>query len=560
MADPDLHARAEVVSPLIRSACAALVSAMDDLGGADARRAFARMVDDPTETIMWETVDGPRAWDAYAAGGSLQAQHVELLVGPDTTLSPTELTAMLRALSEAEGVRVEGTGDPWRFSLQGPRLPQVSAMVLPMQGSGGPEDLMVQVCFGANRLVEEGIASAELIGAVWKKATTAAMSNWYTVNSKRPLTDHPGFAQVVERPALGSPGIYLVRIPRFPFSPFMPVELYQRPVAWAVFETAAEFRECERYYQTPGASVFPKLPILRNRPPCTDRPARLAGGIAEAGHRLVGTPWSDVGAVSVITLPAQMLENWLPEERASLHRGRYAIHPARTLDEAKRIVRDVYGPGLDPKTITLAQSLHPKAAPGVAVGSPKLIVVAEPGIEHEAHTLFLAHEVLRKHPVPIGSPAVVIVGENADLAEALGRHVRVGIVATAGDAGGAMAEVLASQSRVVVLDTEALAFASMALPRRVERGHHGVTLAVMALLGDTGPVVDLASKLDAKVILVEPAESVGASPGSDLTLLMGRLQRAGLPCMRVPSVPAPPVPLWQIANEIWFRGEDKHHG
>ncbi len=560
MVDPHRQARAMVLAPIVRAACASLVRAMDDMGQAASDQALAGMAADPTEAIMWDLLDGVRAWDAYEAGGPLESQRAELLIGPDVSPSAAAVSATLRILADADQCSIEATDDPWRVLLQVQGHWQASAMVLPMPQPSHPEDLLVQVCLGANRLAGSGGMPAGMVRGMWKQATGAAFARWYKVNSKRPLVDHPGFAQVVERPAKGAPGVYLIRIPRFPFSPLAPAELYQRPVAWAVFETAAEFRECERYYQTPGASVSRELPLFRNRPPPTNQPARLAGGIAEAGHRLVGTPWPDVGAVSVVTLPSVLLDKLSAEERASLHRGRYAIHTAGSPEEANRIVREMYGPGFEAKAVVVRQSMHPQASSKIVVRSPKLVVVAEPGIEHEAQALFLTHQSLMKTPVPNGAPAVVVIGENPDLTQALLPHVVVAAASKAGDGGAAMAEAMSSEARVVILDAEALGFASMALPHRVERRQNRVTVAAMAAAGDNASVVDLARKLDALVLLVGPAPTDGAGPAQDAAHLAGLLKRAGIPFRQVASVPAPPVPLGLIADELWNSSKGEQHG
>lgn len=560
MVDPNRQARAVFLAPVVQAACASLVDAMDDIGEDASRRALASMVDDPTERIMWEIVDGSRAWDIYQAGGPLQAQHVELTIGPEVSPSPAEVRGMLRTLANPEQARVEATEDPWRVTLHVSGLLPASASVLPVAQPGQDEDLFVQVCIGTDRITASSAVPASLIRAIWQDATHAALDRWHAENSRRPLVDHPGFAQVVERPSMGLPGIYLIRLPRFPFSPLVRMQIYERPVGWAVFETAAEFSECERYYQTPGASFFREAPRFRNRPPSSERPARLAGGIAEAGHRLVATPWSDIGAVSVITLPFMLLDKLSAERRARLHRGRYDIYTARTPEEANQAVREVFGPGLDAKPVRAAHSMHPKARPKIVVRSPKLIVVAEPGIEHEAQALFLTHQSLKKTPVPDGAPAVVVIGENLDLTRALLPHVVVAAASKAGDGGAAMAEAMSSEARVLILDAEALGFAVMALPHRVERRQNRVTLAAMVAAGDNGSVVELARKLDALVILVGPAPTDGAGPARDAAHLAGLLKRAGIPFRQVASVPAPPVPLGLIADELWNSSGGEHHG
>jgi len=544
--------RAILLAPLFHKACALLLRGVEGMGEAAIRQALAGMAEDPEERIGCELAGGISAWDAYQSGGALEAQFAELLVGRQVSCPPDGIAGMLRVLSDAGRCRVEATDDPWQFTLHAAGLPEVSAMLLPSPPPGLIEDLAVLVCIGVSQAVANGaVAPPGLIRTAWEEVTATTFAAWRSANKGRALADHPGFAQVVERPSMGAPGVYLVRIPRFPFSPLMPAWPYRQAVAWTVFETAAEFRECERHYKTPDVSMTPGLPPLRA--PCAARPARLAGGIAEACHRLVATPWQDVGAVSVVTLPSALVQRLPAEARAALHRGRYAVHAAHTPEAANGIMRELYGPGLDAKPMRARRPLHPKASAAIVVGSPKLIVVSDPGIEDEAQTLFIIGKSLAKTPVPAGVPAaVVVIGENPDLMEALLPHVRLAATPRAGDAGDALAEAMASQARVVVLDREALGFAVLALPERVERGQHRVTVAVMSPpAGEAASVVELARKLDAPVLLFGAVPVDGAAPPQEATLLAGLLNRAGIVCQPVASIPVPPVPLAAIAQEIW---------
>ena len=555
MADVDQRAdqrhRSALLAPVFHKACALLLRGVEELGDAGVRQALARMAEDPEERIGCELAGGVSAWDAYQSGGPLEAQFAELLVGREASCRPEGMAAMLRALSDARRCRVEATDDPWRFTLHAAGLPEVSAMLLPSLPPGRLEDLAVLVCIGAAEALANGaVAPPGLIRTAWEEVTDETLAAWRSANRGRALSDHPGFAQVVERPSMGAPGVYLVRIPRFPFSPLMPAWPYRRAVAWTVFETAAEFRECERHYQTPDASEISGLPSLR--PPCAKRPARLVGGLAEACHRMVATPWPDVGAVSILTLPSALVQRLPAEGRAALHRGRYALHSARTPEEANGIVRGLYGPGLDAKPVRARRPLHPKAAAQVVVASPKLVVVSEPGIEDEAQALFITGKSLAKTPVPAGAAAVVVIGENPDLTAALLPHVRLAAAPKAGDAGDALAEAMASQARVVILDREALGFAVLALPERVERGRHRVTVAVMSpSSGEAASVVELARKLDAPVLLFGTVPADGSAAAPEAALLAGLLNRAGIDCQAVTSPPAPPVPLAAVAREIW---------
>jgi len=237
-----------------------------------------------------------------------------------------------------------------------------------------------------------------------------------------------------------------------------------------------------------------------------------------------------VGAVSVLTLPSALVRQLSAEGRAALHRGRYAVHAARMPEEANGIVRGLYGPGLHAKPMSARRPLHPKAAATVVVRSPKLVVVSDPGIEDEAQALFITGKSLAKTPVPPGAVAIVVIGENPDLTEALLPHVRLAAAPRAGDAGDALAEAMASEARVVVLDREALGFAVLALPERVERGPHRVTVAVMSPPpGEAASLVELARKLDAPALLLGTAVD-GSAAFPEETLLAGLLNQAGIPC------------------------------
>ncbi len=253
MADVDRQAdrqdRATLLAPLFHKACALLLRGVEGMGDAAVRQALAGMADDPEERIGCELAGGVSAWDAYQSGGPLEAQFAELLVGRDVSCPAGRIAAMLRVLSDAGRCRVEATDDPWRFTFHAGELPEVSAILLPSPPPGRMEELAVLVCIGSIQALADGaVAPPALIRTAWEEATAAVFAAWRSANSGRALADRPGFAQVVERPTMGAPGVYLVRIPRFPFSPLMPAWPYRQAVAWTVFETAAEFRECERHY------------------------------------------------------------------------------------------------------------------------------------------------------------------------------------------------------------------------------------------------------------------------------------------------------------------------
>ena len=108
---------------------------------------------------------------------------------------------------------------------------------------------------------------------------------------------------------------------------------------------------------------------------------------------------------------------------------------------------------------------------------------------------------------------------------------------------------------MVVLDPEALAFASMALPPQVKRGQHGITLVAMAASGNGEPIIEMARKLDAKVLLLEPSLALEHLVQDGVAMLAGKLRRQGIPCKRIASIPAPPLALAAIADGLWAGDE-----
>lgn len=99
-----------------------------------------------------------------------------------------------------------------------------------------------------------------------------------------------------------------------------------------MFETEGELAQIERYYRTVGASVFFDAPIVRNRPPPSERPATLAGGIKDGGVSVLKLPWANAGFVAVSTVQSAVLNRMSREMRNALHRGRYWRANAPDLD------------------------------------------------------------------------------------------------------------------------------------------------------------------------------------------------------------------------------------
>ncbi len=240
---------------------------------------------------------------------------------------------MLGRLATGDSVRLLPTPEPWRVLVRASGLPRVVVETCPTLDA--PEDLVIRIVLGAGSPADQ-LVKPGWLGELWRQRTAQALQGWLAINQDRPLTAHPAYAEVVERPALGMPGVYLVRTPPMPYSPLLPVALYQKPVAWAVFETVEELAGCQAYYRQPGASFFAEPPLFRNRPPCSAQPARLAGPIATNRIRVVSTPWA--GAVSVYTLSDDTL--WKrPQMRQEAYRGRYLIHGADNVEQALALWR-----------------------------------------------------------------------------------------------------------------------------------------------------------------------------------------------------------------------------
>lgn len=327
--------RVAFLTPLIRGAFGALARVIAAMDAAEVLISLQRMASDPTEALIWENI-GRRAWDEYNAGGPLGAERVELTVAPSlSTLTVAQLLVLLETLATGARVRILPTSDPWRILIRSPGLPRVVVETCPTMDL--PEDLVIRIVLGASMSAERLLKPGQL-EALWKRRTAQALQHWIAINQSRPLTAHPAFAEVVEPPVLGMPGVYLIRRPPMPYTPLLPVALYQSPVAWAVFETAEELASCQAYYRQPGASFFSEPPLFRNRPPCSAQPARLAGPITVNRVRVVRTPWDGAEAVSVYTLSDETLQK-RPQLRQQAYRSRYLIHGADDVEQALTLWR-----------------------------------------------------------------------------------------------------------------------------------------------------------------------------------------------------------------------------
>ncbi len=304
------------VTPLIRTSFEALASVIATANPVEVLAALQRMATDPTELLTCENV-GPRAWTTYEAGGPLAAERIELIVAPELTfLTVEQLVAMLGRLAGDEG-RILPTSQPWRMTVRVLGMPRVSLEILPALDVA--EDLVIRIVLGAGTSRNLVLAPGT-VERLWKQQTIVAQRRWLAFNQARPLAEHPAFEEMVE---LGVPGVYLIRSPPVPYSPLLPIDNYQSPVAWAVFETTEELEACQAYYRQPGASFFHEPPLFRNRPPCSSQLARPSGGVSVSQVRVIRTPWGKT--VSVCTLPDDLLQE-RPQLRQKIYRGRYLIN------------------------------------------------------------------------------------------------------------------------------------------------------------------------------------------------------------------------------------------
>lgn len=324
------------LTPLVRGAFAALARVIATMDAVEVLASLQHMASDPTEALIWQNI-GRRAWDEYEAGGLLGAERIELTVAPSLlTLTIAELLALLEMLATGDRVRFLPMSEPWHVWVRAPSVPRVTVETWPTLDL--PEDLVIRIVLGASPA--ERLFKPRQLEVLWKQRTAQALQRWLSVNQARPLTAHPAFAEVVEPPVLGMPGVYLIRRPPMPYSPLLPVALYQsqNTVAWAVFETAEELAGCQAYYRQPGASFFAEPPLFRNRPPCSAEPAHLAGPIAVNRIRVVQTPWDGAGAVSVYTLSDETLQQ-RPQLRQEAYRGRYLVHVANDPEQSLALWR-----------------------------------------------------------------------------------------------------------------------------------------------------------------------------------------------------------------------------
>ena len=354
----------KLMAAMVRRACGNLAGAIARMDRVEVEAAIRTMTFDPTEVIIFGWEPPTRVADACEAGRPLDAQIAELSMLEDAgSVSADRLIDTLNTFAAAENVRVlPGPGPaPWRVVLRAPGAPRLSADVTPNPDI--PEDLIVRVMVGTAGRALDLLPTGFLLQQ-WASATDDLLRRWAARNITRPLSDHPAYDQVVTRPIEGMPGIYLVRIPPVPFSPLLPVAMYEQRIARTIFETMEEFEEIEAYVQTPGASFFSEAPFFRMRPECGDRPARLAGGIREGSACTIGTPWPEARAFSVFTLSQDMLSKCSPRFRAGLHRGRYAVGSFSDRAAAETFWRDYlkrsYGPGV----VVSRGSLHPRARGG----------------------------------------------------------------------------------------------------------------------------------------------------------------------------------------------------
>lgn len=370
MAEANKGSMRKLMAAMVRRACGNLAGAIARMDRVEVEAAIRTMAFDPTEVIIFDWEPPTRVADAYEAGGRLDAQTAELSVLEDAGSIPVDrLIDTLNIFAAPENVRELPGPARGRVVLRAPGAPRLSADITPNPDT--PEDLIVRVMLGTAGRALDLLPTGFLLQQ-WASATDDLLRRWAARNMTRPLSDHPAYDQVVTRPIEGMPGIYLVRVPPVPFSPLLPVAMYEQRIARTIFETMEEFEEIEADVQTPRASFFSEAPFFRMRPECGDRPARLAGGIREGSACTIGTPWPEASAFSVFALSQDMLSKCSPQFRAALHRGRYAVgsFPDRAASETfwRSCLKTSYRPGV----VVSRGSLHPQArGGGRGAGGPR---------------------------------------------------------------------------------------------------------------------------------------------------------------------------------------------
>jgi len=516
--DPDL---ADLLGSLAPATCAAFAATVRDMDAGAVAQSLSVMRDDPTEVLKVSHEGELSRWAAFEAGGPLAADHVEVHFGPALAhvTDSESAAALLDSLAQAPQGPVSATKLPWSAWWRPPGLPTTLISALPFPPTGG---IFLHLAVGATSLAQaaQSLGQPETVEKTVKHLSSKLLHAWLTENKTRALADHPGFDMFVQRPSTGQPGLCVIRCPAVPFTPLFPASCWTERYGTTVFETEGELAQIERYYRTPGASVFFEAPIVRIRPPPSERPATLAGGIKDGGLSVLKLPWANAGFVAVSTVPSAALNRLPREVRNALHRGRYWRASAPDLDALLAKVEQSF-PGVRGKTapsVALAQDPRIQAAwTPTADGRPRHIVVGTAADGRDAYVLAfmsIAAEKRRREDPAHTLPGLLAIGPDCrEIAEAVALYGRSAFCPAAGDGPAALTRDDAAQAGFVVMDPDAAGFLARALPDSephfMDAGRPAVCL--VALCGD-----------DRDVAAFETCDKLSVKLDADLMVVMGR--------------------------------------
>jgi len=567
--DPDL---ADLLGSFAPAICGAFAATIRGMNAGAVAQSLSVMRDDPTEVLKVSHEGELSRWAGFEAGGPLTPDHVEVHFGPALAhvTDSESAAAVLDILAQAPQRPVSATKLPWSAWWRPPGLPATLISALPFPPTGG---IFLHLVVGATSLAQaaQSLGQPETVEKMVKHLSGKLLHAWLTENKTRALAEHPGFDMFVQRPSAGQPGLCVIRCPAIPFTPLFPASCWTERYGTTVFETDSELAQIERYYRTPGASVFFEAPIVRNRPPPSERPATLAGGIKDGGVSVLKLPWANAGFVAVSTVQSAALNRMPRDVRNALHRGRYWRANAPDLDALLTKVEQSF-PGVRGNivpSVALAQDPRIQVAwTPTADGRPRHIVVGTAADGRDACALFLmsmtARNRRREDPA-YRVPGLLAIGPDCrEIAEAVALHGRSAFCPAAGDGPAALTREDAAQAGFVVVDPDAAAFLVRALPdsdpHSEDEGRPAVCL--VALCGDERDVTtfetcdELSVKLDANLMVVVGRPDMPDDADVPLSAAVRAVEAARPGRIRVCNFPPPPdLPLAALAAEMFSRLE-----
>jgi len=563
--DPGLAELLGSFAPVICGGFAATIRGMDAGAVAQSLRV---MRDDPTEVLKVSHEGELSRWAAFEAGGPLVPDHVEVHFGSALAhvTDSESAAALLDSLAQAPQSPVSATKLPWSAWWRPPGLPATLISALPFPPTGG---IFLHLVVGAISLAQaaQSLGEPKAVEEMVKHLSGTLLHAWLTANKALALADHPGFDMLVQRPSAGQPGLCVIRCPAIPFTPLFPASGWTERYGTTVFETEGELAQIERYYKTPGASVFFEAPIVRNRPPPSERPATLAGGIKDGGISILQLPWANAGFVAVVTVQSAAVNRMPREMRNALHRGRYWRANAPDLDTLLAKIEESF-PGVYGNTtpsVALAQDPRIQAAwTPTADGRPRHIVVGTTADGRDAYALFLmsmtARNRRREDPA-YRVPGLLAIGPDCrEIAEAMALHGCSAFCPAAGDGPAALAREDAAQAGFVVVDPDAAAFLVRALPDGNSHSENEERPAVclVALCGDERDVAalktcdELSVKLDANLMVLVARPDTPDAADVPLCAAVRAVEAARPGHTRICNFPPPPdLPLAALAAEMF---------